>query len=450
MPNRPPPGRLTARLRTLTDTLMLGRRETRLLLLTAGVDSFGTGLYSATSILFFTLVRHFSVTSVGLGISAGSICALVISPQIGRLADRLGAHRALMMLFLVRAAGYSLYLLAKPYWAFVLLTCLVSTADRASPAINQSLMGALFGEQDRATILGTVFSVRNAAIVLGSMTATVPVMLNSPNLYQACVLANAASFIAAAALLVRMRASAEAATGTGRGAAGRPAAADVRSPLRSPAYLLITIVNAALLTHNTILTLVLPLWITAHTAAPRWVLTALLALNGALAMLAQVPVNRHFSSYRAASSASAFAGVAIGVACLVYAASGAATSALAATGLLLLAILAHSAGECLHIASTPLSFSLSPPQARGRYLTFYNLGRVGQDLVGPVLLGTALLHHAWAWCVVAAVVAAAGTLPRLLLRGPEPVWETPVRTAVPADGGSLGRLTPQGHDHADQ
>ncbi|MER6568893.1 MFS transporter [Streptomyces sp. NPDC001093] len=449
MPNRAPTGRAASRLRTMADTLMLGRRETRLLLLTAGVDSFGTGLYSATSILFFTLVRHFSVASVGLGISAGSVCALLISPQIGRLADRLGAHRALMVLFLVRAAGYSLYLLARPYWAFVLLTCLVSTADRASPAINQSLMGALFGERDRATILGTVFSVRNAAIVVGSITATVPVMLDSPSLYEACVLANAASFIAAAALLVRMRASAEQATGTARNGTGRPGTAGVRSPLRSPAYLLITAVNAALLTHNTILTLVLPLWITSHTHAPRWTLTALLALNGALAMLAQVPVNRRFASYRAAVGASALSGVAIGVACLVYAASGAVTSALGATTLLLLAILAHSAGECLHIASTPLSFSLSPPQARGRYLTFYNLGRVGQDLVGPVLLGTALLHHTWAWWAVAAVVAAAGALPRLLLRGPEPVWETPVRAAV-ADSGSPGPLTSQGHDHADQ
>ncbi|WP_262062087.1 MFS transporter [Streptomyces sp. STR69] len=449
MPNRPPPGGVASRLRTLADTLMLGRRETRLLLLTAGVDSFGTGLYSATSILFFTLVRDFSVTSVGLGISAGSVCALLISPQIGRLADRMGAHRALMLLFLVRAAGYSLYLLAKPYWAFVLLTCLVSTADRASPAINQSLMGALFGEKDRATILGTVFSVRNAAIVLGSMAATLPVMLDSPSLYQACILANAASFIAAATLLVRMRASAEAATGTGPKTAERTAAAGVRSPLRSPAYLLITAVNAALLTHNTILTLVLPLWITSHTDAPRWMLTTLLALNGVLAMLAQIPVNRRFSSYRAATRASALSGAAIGVACLVYAASGAATSALGATALLLLAVLAHSAGECLHIASTPLSFSLSPPQARGRYLTFYNLGRVGQDLVGPVLLGTALLHHTWAWWAVAAGVATAGALPLLLLRGPAPVWATPVRATV-ADSGSPGRLTPQGHDHADQ
>ncbi|MFC4330610.1 MFS transporter [Streptomyces andamanensis] len=449
MPNRPPPTRVAARLRALADTLMLGRRETRLLLLTAGVDSFGTGLYSATSILFFTLVRHFSVTSVGLGISAGSVCALLISPQIGRLADRLGAHRALMLLFLVRAAGYSMYLLAKPYWAFVLLTCLVSTADRASPAINQSLMAALFGEKDRATILGTVFSLRNAAIVLGSMAATVPVMLDSPSLYQACVLANAGSFVAAAALLVRMRASADAATGTGRGAPRRPPASGVRSPLRSPAYLLITAVNAALLTHNTVLTLVLPLWITTRTDAPRWALTALLAVNGVLAMLAQIPVNRRFSSYHAAAGASALSGAAIGVACLVYAASGAVAGAAAATALLLLAIVAHSAGECLHIASTPLSFSLSPPQARGRYLTFYNLGRVGQDLIGPVLLGTALLHHVWAWWAVAAVVAVAGALPRLLLRGPEPVWETPVRAAA-ADRASPGRLTPQGHDHADQ
>lgn len=164
----------------LAAALMLRRRETRLLLLTAGVDSFGTGMYSATSMLFFTQVRHFSFAAVGIGISAGSICALLFSMHLGRLADRYGARSTLIVVFVARAVGYTLYLLAEPYWAFLVLSCVVTTVDRASSPINQSLMGSLFGEKERATILGTVFSVRNGAIVLGSLAATVPVMFNSP------------------------------------------------------------------------------------------------------------------------------------------------------------------------------------------------------------------------------------------------------------------------------
>ncbi|MFE1912270.1 MFS transporter [Streptomyces anandii] len=407
----------------LSAALMLGRRETRLLLLTAGVDSFGTGVYSATSMLFFTQVRHFSFAAVGVGISAGSICALLFSTRLGRLADRYGPRPTLIAVFVARAVGYTLYLLAQPYWAFLVLSCLVTTVDRASSPINQSLMGNLFGQKDRATILGTVFSVRNGAIVLGSLAATVPVMFNSPALYGVCVAVNAGTFLVAAAVLARMPAGTAKAE-TGPAAAGTTEPAAVRSPLRSGPYLLITAVNAVLLLHNTLLTVVLPLWVTEHTEAPRWALTALLALNGVLAMSCQVPVNRRFSSYHAAGRASAFAGVAVLAACVAYAASGAAASALPALVLLVVAMLAHTAGECLHIASTPLSFSLAPPQARGRYLTFYNLGRVGQDLAGPVLLGSALLGSgAPVWWLVGAAVAVAGALPWLLLRGPEPVWD---------------------------
>jgi MFS family permease len=407
----------------ITGSLMLKRRETRLLLMTAGVDSFGTGVYSATSMLFFTQVRGFSFTAVGAGISAGSVCALLLSTQLGRLADRYGARPTLIGLFVARAVGYALYLLAEPYWAFLLLTCLVSTVDRASPAINQSLMGTLFGDKDRATILGTVFSVRNGAIVLGSLAATAPVMFDSPALYGVCVAVNAVTFLTAAAVMTRMRPTAAAAPPRH---SSHATPAPVRSPLRSPKYLMITGVNAMLLVHNTLLTLVLPLWVTQHTEAPRWALTTLLALNGVLAMACQVPVNRRFSTYHAAARASAMAGVAVLAACVAYAASGSADSALAALGLLVVAMLAHTAGECLHIASTPLSFSLAPPHARGRYLTFYNLGRVCQDLVGPVLLGTALLDSgASVWWLVGAAVAVAGTLPWLLLRGPEPVWDSP-------------------------
>jgi predicted MFS family arabinose efflux permease len=378
---------------------------------------------------------------------------MVFSPQIGRLSDRLGAHRALMLLFLVRAVGYGMYLVAKPYWAFIVLSCLVSTADRSSSAINQSLMAALFGQKERTTILGTVFSVRNAAIVLGSMLATVPVMLNSPALYQVCVLFNAASFIGAAVMLSRMRATAEAATGRVRTLGQQSRAPRVRSPLRSPSYLLITLVNAVLLTHNTILTFVLPLWVTQRTAAPRWALTALLAVNGVLAMVCQVPVNRRFVTARAASRASALAGVAIALACVAYAASGSVSTTAGALTFLLVAIVIHSAGECLAIASTPLSFALAPPHAFGRYLTFYNLGRVAQDLVGPVLLGSALLHsHGSVWWAVGAVVAVGGALP-LLLRNPEPVWEPePAAPDIlePQPAAPSTPLVPQGLSHADQ
>lgn len=238
-----------------------------------------------------------------------------------------------------------------------------------------------------------------------------------------CVAVNAVTFLVAAAVLTRMPNTSRT-TGAAAASPGEAVATTIRSPLRSAPYLMITVVNAVLLLHNTLLTVVLPLWVTEHTAAPRWALTTLLALNGVLAMACQVPVNRLFSSYHAASRASALAGVAVLAACVAYAASGTATSALAALAVLVVAMLAHTAGECLHIASTPLSFSLAPPQARGRYLSFYNLGRVGQDLVGPVLLGTALLHSgAPVWWLVGGAVAVAGALPWLLLRGPEPAKE---------------------------
>ncbi|MEU8921529.1 MFS transporter [Kitasatospora sp. NPDC048545] len=396
----------------LSSTLMLERRETRLLLASATADSFGTGIFTATSVLFFTQVRGFDVTSVGLAISLGSLCAFVFSPRIGKLADRVGAKKSLITLFLIRAVGYALYLLADRYWLFAVLACVVTTADRSSPAINMTVMGRLFEAKERATILGTMYTARNGAVVLGSLAATLPVVTGSTWLYMVGVAINAASFIAAAVVMSRLRVPEPATADNG----GKRERAAGPSPLRDPRYLAITVVNGVSMTHNTILSLVLPLWVTQATDAPSWGLTTLLALNGALAMAAQVPVNRRFADFAAALRAPVFGGVAVFVACAAYALSGEVSQGWAALAVLVVAMVAHTAGECLFIASTPLSYELAPKESLAQYLSFYNLGRVGQDLVGPALIVAPLVKHGTPlWLLIGVLVLAAGLVPRAVL-----------------------------------
>ncbi|WP_188302650.1 MFS transporter [Streptomyces sp. CBMA123] len=392
---------------------MLDQRRARLFLTIAGVDSFGTGLYTATSVLYFTKVQHFSITSVGLALSAGSITALLASLLLGRVADHYGARPTLIVLFLIRAVGYTLYITASQYWAFFALTCLLSCADRASTPINQALISTVFADRERATVLGTVMAVRNGAIVLGSATATIPVLLDSSALYAVGIAVNGVSFAVAALLLRGLRVPVSLPAGpTERDAA-------VRSPMRDARFVLITVVNGFLFTHVTILTVVMPLWVTEHTSAPRWALTLVLAVNAVTAMLIQIPLNRRTAGFRPAAHAMAAAGLAVGLSCVLYAGSGTTSAPLVAVGLLVVAVLVHTVGACLHLAGTYLSFELSPSRARSRYLSFFNLGRVGQDLVGPTLLTAALLRHtSYSWWLVGASVAAMGVLPSLLLREP--------------------------------
>ncbi|WP_338930419.1 MFS transporter [Streptomyces netropsis] len=396
----------------LSSTLMLERRETRLLLASATADSFGTGIFTATSVLFFTQIRGFDVTSVGLAISLGSLCAFVFSPRIGRLADRVGVKKSLITLFLIRAVGYALYVLATQYWLFAVLACLVTTADRSSPPINMTVMGRLFEAKERATILGTMYTARNGAIVLGSLTATLPVVTGSTVLYMMGVVINAATFIAAALLVARLQVPEPATTETG----GKRERSGRSSPLRDPRYLAITVVNGVSMSHNTILSLVLPLWVTQATSAPSWGLTTLLALNGVLAMSAQVPVNRRFANFTAALRAPVFGGMAVFVACLAYAVSGEVSQGWVALAVLMVAMVAHTAGECLFTASTPLSYDLAPKESLAQYQSFYNLGRVGQDLVGPVLIVAPLVKHGTPlWVLIGAAVLAAGLVPKAVL-----------------------------------
>jgi hypothetical protein len=69
-------------------------------------------------------------------------------------------------------------------------------------------------------------------------------------------------------------------------------------------------------------------------------------------------------------------------------------------------------------AAWQLSFAMAPEGSHSRYLTFFNMGRVGQDIIGPTLLVLVLLGpHTWSWLLVGAVVAAGGLLATPVMRG---------------------------------
>jgi hypothetical protein len=403
-----------ARVGQAVDALQLRRHEVRSLLAIAAVDSVGTGVYSAIAVLFFTRVKHFAPSSVALAFSLGSVAALVLTPNIGRLADRFGPLPTMILLFLVRAVGYGAYTLVGSYWQFLALTMALYVIDRAGPPIQQGIIGSIFAERDRATSLATMQAVRNVGIVLGSLLASIPLWLDDSAGYSIATLGNALSFVAAAALLYTLRGAVPDVK------LNRPAPGErISHPARNPRFVAITAVNGLLFTHNTLLTVILPLWVVSHTHAPAWFLAVLLMLNAVLAIITQIPVARFAASTRTAVRAAGLAGIAIGVSCLVYAGSGVPDTAWAACLLLVVAMAAHTVGEVLHVsAAWQLSFAMSPERARVRYLTFFNLGRVGQDVLGPTLLVLVLLGPAvWPWLVVAVVVAAGGLLAGPVMRG---------------------------------
>jgi hypothetical protein len=183
------------------------------------------------------------------------------------------------------------------------------------------------------------------------------------------------------------------------------------SVLRDHPYSAVALLNAFLTLHMTLLAIALPLWVSQHTRAPRELVAPLIVVNTALAFALQVRVARRVEDVRGASRALGRSGLALAACCGLFAIA-AHLPAAEATGVLIAAVVALTAGEMLQSAGGwQASFALADPDRDAAYLALFSLGLAAQQVLGPTLL-TAVVIPAGTpgWFGLGVLLASCGAL----------------------------------------
>jgi dipeptide/tripeptide permease len=163
--------------------------------------------------------------------------------------------------------------------------------------------------------------------------------------------------------------------------------------------------------HRSLLAVGLPLWIVTRTSAPHSLVTLLIGMNTVLVMLLQV----RFASTANGLSEAAHAVRRAGVALLLFSALisfSAQVQGWLTVGVLVAATVALTTGELWHSAGAwGLSLALAPQQARGRFLTVFNLGATVLDITGAVIVTFLVLPAGDAgWLALGGLLTIAGFL----------------------------------------
>ncbi|MGW3241828.1 hypothetical protein [Streptomyces sp. NPDC001070] len=146
-----------------------------------------------------------------------------------------------------------------------------------------------------------------------------------------------------------------------------------------------------------------------RTAAPGWIVSALLLLNTAAVTLCQVRTARAVTGLPSATRAVRRSGVLLLASCAVFALSAYGGSAPVAAAVLLAGAALQVAGEMLQSAgSWQIAFDLAPPDRQGQYQGFFGAGTAAARTLGPVLLTALVLTGGTAgWLLVGALFLAA-------------------------------------------
>ena len=327
------------------------------------VDSFGTGMFLAVSVLYFTRTVGFTVAEVTVGLTVAGFVAFLVAIPLGSAGDRFGHRRMWVALYLVHAGVFALYPVIRDVPALIAAMTVAAVAEVGVSPARGTLISHLAGAAGRVRARAQLQAITNIGFIGGAGVAALVLYLDTG--YTALLLANAASYLLGA-LVVRTFPDTRSGTRTG----GLP---DRR-------YLVFSALNGVLMCYLAVLTVALPLWIVHRVGAPAWTVGALMALNTVLVVALQVRASRGAETVDGAARALRRSGWALLVACLVFAVSDRVPLALVAGVVVLtLAELWHSAG------AWGLSFSLAPPDRQGQYLGAFAMGTRIYDTAGPAL-----------------------------------------------------------------
>ncbi|WP_328534880.1 MFS transporter [Micromonospora zamorensis] len=379
----PPPGRLrTLSLATLANTV-------------------GTGLWVTGAALFLTRAVGLTPTEVGLGLTLAGLVGLTASVPLGGLADRRDPRSLRAILQLAQAVVAAAYLLVGSFPVFLLVATLDALLISGNLAVRAALVAAVGGPEGRVHAFATLRAVANLGVALGAGLAAFALVADTGWAYRLLVLGNVATYLVSAALIMRL-----------------PAYPPARQPLRQRAgralrdkpFLAVAGASAVLSVHHVALTLVLPLWVVAHTDAPPVTVSALLLVNTLLTVLLAVRLSgsaRHAAA--AAATTMRRAGLVLAAGMLLWAATAVVPTAVA-IGLLLAATVIYTMGDLWHAGSgAALAYDLAAPDALGAYQGVDGLLAGLVRAAGPALLTWLIIDGGpVGWLALAGLLALTG------------------------------------------
>ncbi|MDH6132513.1 MFS family permease [Kitasatospora sp. MAA4] len=340
------------------------------------VNTLGSGLFLPLSALYFTQVVGLRAGQVALGLGIASVAGVVSGIPLGRLADRQGARQVQVALLAAMGVLTFGYVFVATAWQFTALATLITALDRGVSGVAAALVADSVPPSERVAARAYTRSVVFFGLALGSSLSAVALRLGTPLAYRWAIALDAATFLAAAALYLRLPRALP------RPAALRPSPWQA---LRDRPYVTVTGLFSVLGMYNTTVTFALPLWVLHRTSIPGEFISLAFAVNTIGHVLLQVPVSRRVRSWRSARRTAGIGGISLLLACCCFAAT-ARTAPWPGAALLTAGVLLNlTGGLCAASAQFYIAFGLAPEGAQGQYQGLVSSGASVSAMLAPTL-----------------------------------------------------------------
>ncbi|NYI99534.1 MFS family permease [Nocardioides thalensis] len=421
-------------LRRLIPPTGLSRRlATQSALFATGESTFMTG-----SAVFLTQVVGMSPGKVGIALTIMGVAEFLFAYPAGRVVDRFGPRRMWALSTVGRAAAFLALPFVEGFGAYVGVAIVFAIFGSIGESSHQAYVYDVLPRGERVETQAYMYSSLNVGHTLGAGIGGLALATGSLDVIQWTPVFAAAMMLANAFWISRLPAAPHdlrAASGERRTRPTGP------GPLRNPGWILTTFFMGVLWTNQTLLQVVIPLWLVVATDAPDVLLAWLFGTNTVLCIFLPAytssGVRTINDALRYTYVSSAFFIVSCVITMITHSTVGLIT--------VLLVWLGHVTvtGAELAISGASWSFEaeLSDPDRRGEYQGVQQVsGALGFQWAPALYTFLAFSWHGGeGWLVIAAIIVAAtiGIRPSVRLAErfrdqhfPEAADETPTEPRV--------------------
>ncbi len=406
----------------------------RLFALSTIVNTIGMGVFLSAGTIFLVRSAGLSPTTVGVGLTVGSLAGVGAGLLIGDLADRRGAREVLIASMVLEAVASLGLILVSNWWSLIVVAALASVGRTGSVSARGAVIGIIAEEGKGAQLRTYLRAVTNVGLAIGTLGAAAILAFDTRQAYLAMVLTSTLTFLTGASVLVRLPHLPPTRVVNNESGAGRERR---WIALRDRHYLGLTAASSVASLQYSVLIQALPVWILLRTSSPRWMAAIVMFLASVLVAAMQVPATRSIDGPRSAARLLARSGP-LFLAAWVLMAVASGPSVWIASGLLVVGVVVHSLAEVWQAAGTfELSFALARPEAQGQYQGLIGFGHGLSEAVAPAIVITMCVSGGTTgWIALGIIVTVAGFVCALIERR----WATAQavtssRTAVVAADG---------------
>ena len=280
----PPTSQLVVRSRCdPEDVLVLSRLgfpaigRHRLFVTAIGIDALGSGVWMPLSVLYFVRVTHLSLVQVGVALSVAAALSFPLALVIGSLVDRYDAKRVLQGGNVLQAIGFAAYPLAHSVLAVTLVVAIAALGRTAFWGSYSPMVAAVSEAGEREKWFGFLGALRNSGFAVGGLLAAAAITIGTHEAFHAVVLLNAASYVLAFVLMVRVEVH-----GVHRDGVRQRQGGGWSEVARDPGYRWLVGANFGYAMGCLALNVVMPVYIVQMLGLPGWVSGAVYVINTVL------------------------------------------------------------------------------------------------------------------------------------------------------------------------